>query len=355
MSREIVITGAGAVTPLAGSLAGTREAVARGDCALRDPSIFDASAFAERRAGEVRDFDPRPHCTATKPLKLMDRPARFAVAAAAMALADARWPQNGNTSASLGVLTGTSGHDLLIDQLASAMAPDPSARSVHDIPYFADRLLAGLTPLWLITVIPNMISSHVAIQFGAAGPNSTIMSDAAAGIQAIGEASAWIAAGEADAVLAGGADSGVTPLVYAALEQAGRLGDQDAIVPAEGAAMFLVESREHALARGARVVAEIVGYETAAGDRGELDAIAARLTGRCAAGRDGALTVGDSGCTGTRARTIRDRIGHALAAAAPIDLAVEIHGARGLVVALASGFSGVAAGLALRAGRTLGD
>jgi 3-oxoacyl-[acyl-carrier-protein] synthase II len=180
-------------------------ALAADRSAIAPASIFDAGGFACTDSAEIRDWDPRPSFRVPKALKLTDRPARFAVAAARMALVDARWDVDDDMrQESLAVVIGSSGSDLQARDLAHALGDDPSGETANDVPVFADRILNRLNPLWLLVSLPNMTSAHVAIQVQARGPNSTIMSDWTAGLQAIGEAVEWISAGEADAVLAGG-------------------------------------------------------------------------------------------------------------------------------------------------------
>lgn len=133
-----------------------------------------------------------------------------------------------------------------------------------DIDYFGSRILRKLPPLWLLVNLPNMASAHVAIQLAAHGPNSTLTTDWISGLQAIGEAARWISDGEADVVIAGGADCGVLPLLYATLDQEGYFGGE--FVPAEGAALFVLEELAHARNRGARILGEITGYSTSAGE-----------------------------------------------------------------------------------------
>ena len=112
-----------------------------------------------------------------------------------MALDHARWPRDEHRLDALGVVIGSSGSDLQVPDIARALAGDEDARSAADIAYFAERMLSGLNPLWLLVSLPNMTSAHVAIQLRARGPNSTIMSDWVAGHQAIGEAAEWIRCG----------------------------------------------------------------------------------------------------------------------------------------------------------------
>jgi 3-oxoacyl-(acyl-carrier-protein) synthase len=264
-----VITGVGAITPLGHSLEETIAAVDGPAPPIGPATLFDASGFTCSKAAEVRGWDARLAFRVPKALKLTDRPAQFAVAAAGMALTDANWPTDAAASEQLGIAIGTSGSDLRARDISRALADDPSAQCVSDVSAFAERVMSRLNPLWLLIGLPNMISAHVAIQLQARGPNTTVMSDWAAGSQAIGEASDWIRSGETDAVLAGGSDSGIDPFAYATYQQAGWLQNDDGsgFIPAEGAAIVLLEEREAALKRGACVRAEIVAYATRAPHR----------------------------------------------------------------------------------------
>ena len=271
---RVVVTGIGAITPLGASLGDTAAALAAGRSAIAPATLFDAGGFALCDAAEIRDWDPRPSFRTPKAIKLTDRPARFAVAAAQMALDDAAWPRDEPTLAGLGVVFGSSGSDLQAADLARALREEPAAGN-GDIAAFARCILGGLNPLWLLIGLPNMISSHVAIQIEARGPNSTIMSDWIAGHQAIGEAADWIRSGAATAVLAGAADCGVQPFAYCAYQQAG-LFDASVdprFVPGEGAAAFLLEDRGAAIARGApiRAGARRRRHARGAGERSRAD------------------------------------------------------------------------------------
>lgn len=354
MTTRVVITGAGVVSPLGHSLAATCEALARGRSAVGPVQAFDASGFAVRLSAEVRDLDPRPSFTTPKAIKMTDRPAQFAVVAAAAAR-EASGRIGGDADRPMGVLMGTSGHDLLIEHIAAAIGSDPSQRAVTDTAWCAERLLSGLPPLWLLTVLPNMISAHVAMQQSAAGPCSTLMSSDAAGLQALGEAAEWIRAGEADAVIAGAADSGVNPFVFMACEQSGA-----ADVPGEGAGVFILERRDQAVARGATVLAEVVAYASAGSGRAACDrAVAAVCDAAGVAPERLAWTVGDARFPEVPHRTLTDRIGHALAAAAPIAVAVALTtppaAGRGRdAVAAVCGLHGPSVALALRLGERQG-
>jgi len=369
-ARRAVITGVGAITPLGATLPLTIAALVAGRSAVAPATVFDARGFACPLAAEIRDWDPRPSFRAPKALKLTDRAARFAVAAAQMALADAAWPLGEAAAEGLGVVIGSSGSDLQARDIGRALAGDASGESVEQIDVFADRMLRGLNPLWLLVSLPNLTSAHVAIQVQARGPNSTIMSDWAAGQQAVGEAAEWIRAGETDAVLAGGADSAVQPFAYAAYEQMGLFaeGDGPRFVPGEGAAIMLLEEREAVLAANRVPLAEVVGYASAAvvsngaladslcdamhragWTRADVTAYAVAappLTGwRDAAARAVRSVLGE--CPGSL--TFEARLGHPLAAAGPLDIAriVTTFAGGSRVLTSAVGCSGEAVTLAL--------
>lgn len=217
--------------------------------------------------GGVATVDARAHFRQPKALKLTDRTTQFAVVAASMALAQGAWPDDDAMAERLGVIIGVSGSDLQAEDVARALRSDGAPTPVHDIPVFAEQILSRLNPLWLLVNLPNMPSAHVAIQLGARGPNSTVMTDWVAGSQAIGEAADWIRHGDADAALAGGTDSLMQPFALAAYDQAGLMATtpngEPLFVPSEGAAVLLLEERAHALARGATVLGELTGYASA--------------------------------------------------------------------------------------------
>jgi len=350
MSPRAVITGIGLVSTLGCGVRETLAAIATGRKARGPVSAFDARGFCQSHGAEIRDFNAREYFRLTKALKLADRTTQFAVAAAALALRDADWRHTG-PSDRLGVAIGCSGSDMRVPDIGRALS-GTSFDDVDDAPVFADRMLTRLNPLWLLTTLPNMSSAHVAIQLEARGPNTTVMSDWAAGLQAIGEACEWIRAGEADAVLAGGADTGVTPLAYAAFEQGGLFAGPAPFVPGEGAAIFLIENADSAVARGAQVLGEVVGYQSAAvpaDDPARLsDGMAGVLLGACT---EAAWDPGERSRS-VRCASFEPWLGHALAAAAPIDLALSLRSGTAVAnragkLCFAAGPSGQMAALAV--------
>jgi 3-oxoacyl-[acyl-carrier-protein] synthase II len=319
VSAEVWITGVGVVTPLGVGARDTLDAVRRGRRAPAPLTTFDAGGFAQPNGSETLGLDARPYFSMAKALKLTDRAARFAVVAAQLALAD-RTTSHRLDLERLGVAIGSSGSDLQAPALGAALAGLDETQ-VANIPQFADRILRGVSPLWLLVNLPNMISAHVSIQVGAQGPNTTVMSDWIAGLQAIGEAADWIRAGEADLVLAGGSDSAIRPFAYASFEQAGLFCGEDRFVPGEGAAIVCVESADSALKWGARCRAVVRGYATAAATStapsavtGALAAVSCKAINEACWDRDRVSFMA----------SFVPSLGHALAAAAPIDLALTL-------------------------------
>jgi len=266
--RRVAITGLGLVSALGTDLAGNLASMSRGERAQVQYCCGTPVAAV------AASFDPTPYFRVPKSLKLADRKTRFAVAAATMAQADAGI--YGRQLDDAAVILGVGGSDMLLDQLSRALAPDPERRSASDVPFFADRVMTGLTPLWLLITLPNMASAHVAIQLGAGGPNNTIMTDCIAGAQAIGEAYDLIRGNGADLAVCGGSDSAVSFLSLEGCRQAGLFdsggtaGDEEpsevtSFIPSEGAGILVLEDMPTAVHRGARIYAEIVSYSCRAG------------------------------------------------------------------------------------------
>lgn len=323
-SRRVVVTGLGLVTPLGVDLAATRAALAGGRVATAQARHFDASPFASPFAGEVSGLDARKLFRVPKALKLCDSRTRFAVCAAAMAFEDSGLPRGPNDT--LGIAIGTSGSDLGAAELSGALArASEPALAASDAAAFGASALESLNPLWLLVHLPNMASAHVAIQLEARGPNTTVMTGWAAGLSALASGAAWIEDGDAKAVLAGGADSGVHPFAFAAFEQAGLLSASPPLIPAEGAAVVLLEERTAALARGARIYGEVGGHALNDGTR--LRTLAASAPH-------------------APARKLERQAGNLLAAHAPAAFVLALaDGLSGPVAALAEGPAGEASAI----------
>src|SRR5262249_7556326 len=147
-----------------------------------------------------------------KSLKIMSRAMRFAVGAAGLALADAGLDVGGEDPERVGVVMGTGLVPVDLPELAPALVGACDGDGTLDTQRLGRLGPAALAPLWILKYLPNMVAAHISLAFGAQGPNSTITTACSAGTQAVGEAFRLIARGDADVVLAGGADSRIDPL-----------------------------------------------------------------------------------------------------------------------------------------------
>lgn len=259
--RRVVVTGLGAVTPLAVGVEDSWRALCAGTSGIGPLTRFDPSPFKCKVAGEVKGFNPGDFFTNAKLLRRVDRFIHFAVACARMALEDSGLVITPANEDRVGVVQGTA-----VGAIATTL--DANALVMGGQP---DRV----TPFFLVNITPNMGAGIVAITTGAKGAHHCLCDACATGTNSIGLAARIIQYGEADAVIAGGADSGLVPTLYAGLDATGactRHNDppqkasrpfdkgRDGLVSAEGAATLILEEMEHALRRGARIYAEVLGY-----------------------------------------------------------------------------------------------
>jgi 3-oxoacyl-[acyl-carrier-protein] synthase II len=262
MGRRVVITGLGGVTPIGIGVDAIWESACAGRSGIGPITLFDVSNQKCRIAGEVRGFEPERWMPA-KHLKRMDDFSRYAVAAAVMAVEDARLPISLENSRRIGVLLGNNngGARTIFRTVTRYNAEGPDS----------------VSPFYITAITTSLGAAQVAIRLGVRGPNFTIGNACASGLNAIGEAWRYVRDGTCDAVLAGGSDALIDPTEIAGFansraiscrndepERASRPFDRnrDGFVLSEGAAMLVVEALEHARARGARIYAEILGYAT---------------------------------------------------------------------------------------------
>jgi len=259
---RVVITGMGAVTPIGVGMDAVWESACAGRSGIGPITIFDASNQECRIAGEVRGFEPARYMP-QKHLKRMDDFARYAVAASVMAVEDAQLPITPENSLRIGVLLGNN---------------NGGARTIfRTVTGFNADGPGSVSPFYITAITTNMGSAQVAIRLQVRGPNFTIGNACASGLNAIGEAWRYVRDGVCDAVLAGGTDALIDPTEIAGFansravtarnddpERASRPfdRDRDGFVLSEGAAIAVVESLDHARARGASIYAEITGYAT---------------------------------------------------------------------------------------------
>ena len=260
MKRRIVVTGLGMITPLAIGVEKSWQALCDGKSGIDIITKFDASDFRSRIAGEIKGFDPLDFMD-RKLARRTDRFIHFALAAAQMAMEDSGLTINPANGDRVGVSIGT------------AIGGIEAMEENHRL------LLQGarhrVSPFFIVNLPANIASGQVAIQFGAKGPNMCSVTACAAGAHAIGNAFRVIQRGEADVMIAGGSDAGVTSLVFAGLdaakvastrndepEKASRPFDKnrDGFVSSEGSGIVILEELKSALDRGATIYAEVLGY-----------------------------------------------------------------------------------------------
>lgn len=260
MSREVVVTGLGAVTPLGIGVAPLWDALLEGRSGAAPIESFDASESPVKIACEARDFDPTDFIL-PKEVARSDRFVHFGIAAAALAWDDAGGSSAGWRPERCGVVVGSG-----IGGLTTIEAEHDALRSGGP---------RRVSPFMVPKLMPNGVAAAIAMRFGLTGPNFGVSSACATGAHAIGEAARQIRAGSADVMVAGGAEAAITPLAVAAFARMGALSrrnddparasrpfdaGRDGFVFGEGAGILVLESRESAERRGARVLARLTGY-----------------------------------------------------------------------------------------------
>lgn len=257
--KRVVVTGMGAVTPLGESVDEFWQRLVRGESGVTPITLCDASTFPCRIAGEVTDFDPEKYMDA-KEARRMARFSQLSVAAAGKAIQDAGLIQSPLNPDRFGIVMGNGN--------GGFPTTEENARLL------VSRGGMKMSPFFIPMILPNMAAANVSRLFGLKGYSSTIITACAAGTQAIGEGAEVVKRGTADVVLAGGCEAGISQLglggfnIIKALstkndepEKASRPfdADRDGFIPAEGSAVLVIESLEHALDRGARILVEILG------------------------------------------------------------------------------------------------
>jgi 3-oxoacyl-[acyl-carrier-protein] synthase II len=275
--RRVVVTGVGAVAPGANDAATLFSNLAAGRSAAAEISRFDASAYPTRIAAEVRGFSVLDAPDARPEWAGYDRIAQLACSAAAQAVEDSGLLLAALDRSRAGVLVaaglGSYEHDEVFASCAAA-----GANGGFDAEAFTRTLAARIRPRPAERRTPGTVPALVARHFGFTGPVMTVMTACAAGTQAIGDAVRWIRSGAADVVLAGGADSELYPMGLASFCLLGALSKRndepqaasrpfdstrDGFLLGEGAGVLVLEERDRALARGARIRAEIAGFGSA--------------------------------------------------------------------------------------------
>ena len=261
MSRKrVVVTGISALTPLGGNASDSWDNLLAGKSGIGPITLFDATGFDSRIAGEVKGFDPEAYGVPAKQARRMDRFVQLAVAAGNELVKDADYVITDDNAGRVSVILGV------------------GLGGLHTIEVFHSKLVeAGpgkVSPFMIPMLISNMAPGQVAIATGAKGANMVLTSACASGTHAIGMAFTEIVMGRCDACITGGVEATITPMGISGFtslkalstrndepEKASRPfdNDRDGFVMGEGAGFLMLESLEHAQARGAKIYAEIVG------------------------------------------------------------------------------------------------
>jgi 3-oxoacyl-[acyl-carrier-protein] synthase II len=258
--KRVVITGVGMITPLGIGVEESWSGLITGKSGIRKITQFDATAFPTQIAGEVDGFNPEDYIE-VKEIKKMDRFIHFAIAAAGMAINDSGLKITDQNADRVGVIVGS------------------GIGGLHAIEHYHSVLLEKgprkITPFFIPMLVVNLASGQISIRFGAKGPNSAVATACATGSHSIGDAFKIIQRGDADAMIAGGAEAVITPLGIGGFNAMKALStrnnepakasrpfdsDRDGFVMGEGAGIVMLESIESAIERGAKIYAEVVGY-----------------------------------------------------------------------------------------------
>jgi 3-oxoacyl-[acyl-carrier-protein] synthase II len=260
VNRRVVVTGLGAITPIGNTLQEYWDGLLAGKNGIDRITLFDPSRHKCQIAGEVKGFDAKAFMD-PKEAQRMDRFCQFAIVATQQALKDAQFEITDLNADQVGIIigTGVGGLKVMEDQQTVYLNKGPTRCSPFMVPMMIANMAAGL----------------VAIHTGAKGPNSAPVTACASGSNAVGDAFRILQGGYAQAMICGGTEAAITPLSYAGFASARALSfrnadpahasrpfdrDRDGFVMGEGSGILLLETLDHALERGARIYAEIVGY-----------------------------------------------------------------------------------------------
>lgn len=264
MNKRVVITGMGIISPLGNDLESTWSALIEGKSGVGPITQFDTQDHQTQFAAEVKEFDP-VEAFGAREARRMDRFTQFAVGAAQQALDHSGIRITDGNKSRIGAIIGTGigGAGTLMEQADKMVESGPRYVSPHLVPM----------------MLPDTAAAKIAIAFGLRGPNMAVSTACASGNNAIGEATEVIRRGAADVMFAGGAEAGIVKIAMAGFNTMGALStrnedppgasrpfdkDRDGFVAGEGSGVLILESLEHAEARGATIYAEVLGYGASA-------------------------------------------------------------------------------------------
>lgn len=271
---EIVITGLGVVTPIGIEKTPFWNSLIEGKSGVRRITSFDASAMAVQIGAEIMDFNPKAYVKPRKSLKVMSREVQTGFSAGAIAMTDGGLEAGSVDPDRLGVVYGSEMFYGDPKELRKAFLPSRNEKGEFEIGGWATRGMAKLNPLWMLMYLPNMVACHLGIAFDGRGPNNTITVGDASGLLAVIEAAEVLRRGHADCMLAGGVGTKINlsnilnrTTTYLSHRNHDPVGacrpfdkDRDGTVGGEGAGAVLLETREHAERRGARIYASLAGW-----------------------------------------------------------------------------------------------
>lgn len=258
--RRVVITGLGCISPVGNNVADTWSAIKEGKSGIATVTKFDATPFTTHFAGEVKGFNIEDYIPA-KEARHMDTFIHFGMAAGIQAIQDSGLMVTDENAERIGVMIG------------SGIGGLPLIEETHA--ELTNRGPRRISPFFIPASIINMISGNLSIKFGLKGPNLAIVTACTTGLHCIGSAARMIMYGDADVMVAGGAESSVSPLGIGGFASARALStrnddpatasrpwdkDRDGFVLGEGAGVMVLEEYEHAKARGAKIYAELLGF-----------------------------------------------------------------------------------------------
>jgi 3-oxoacyl-[acyl-carrier-protein] synthase II len=258
--RRVVVTGVGLVSPVGVGTEVTWQALLRGESGIGHIALFDASGFSCRIAGEVKGFTPEDFIE-RKEIKKMGRFIQFALGASEFAMKQARLDMTVEDAEKVGVYVGSGigAFEVIEREHSKLLASGPNR----------------VSPFFITATIANLAAGQISIRYGATGPNLTCATACTTGAHAIGESFRVLQRGDADVMIAGGSEAAVTPLSvagFAAMRALSTRNDdpatasrpwdrgRDGFVVGEGAGVLVLEEYEHAVKRGATILAELVGY-----------------------------------------------------------------------------------------------
>jgi 3-oxoacyl-[acyl-carrier-protein] synthase II len=260
LKRRVVVTGVGLVTPLGVGIDNVWQKILNGESGIAPITRFDTARHETKFAGEVKDFKAEEYMS-HKEVKRVDLFIQYALAAAKIAVDDSGLDMTEEDAERVGVIVGT------------GLGGLPTLEKYHSI--LLERGPGRISPFFIPMLIANEAPGHISIQHGMKGPNLCIVTACATGTHSIGDATRVIQYGDADVMVAGGTEANLTPLTVGGFNAMKALStrndepkrasrpfdkDRDGFVIAEGSGIVILEEIEHALKRGARIYAEVVGY-----------------------------------------------------------------------------------------------